>query len=95
MTKGFRKEISMKLFDQYITIFFSLPPTSSHLNPLQVENCDSNSRLVVDEGDNGKFRPERVKALKYIYLKQKIKNKFTINVLVSSSTSFYTFYMGL
>ena len=27
--------------------------------PLQVENCDSNSRLVVDEDDNGKLRPER------------------------------------
>ena len=26
-------------------------PTSSHLHPLQVENCDSNSRLVVDEDD--------------------------------------------
>ena len=30
-----------------------------HLHPLQVENCDSNSRLVVDEDDNGKIRPER------------------------------------
>ena len=29
--------------------FFHLSPTSSHLHPLQVENCDSNSRLVVDE----------------------------------------------
>ena len=32
---------------------------SSHFHPLQVENCDSNSRLVVDEDDNGKFRFER------------------------------------
>ena len=31
---------------------------STHLHPLQVENCDSNSRLVVDEDDNGKFRLE-------------------------------------
>ena len=52
----------MKLFYQYMIIFFSLPPTSSHLHPLQVENCDSNSRLVVDEGDNVKFGPERAKA---------------------------------
>ena len=37
------------------TIFFHLSPTSSHLYPLQVENCDSNSRLVVDENDNGKL----------------------------------------
>ena len=35
-------------------------PSSSHLHPLQVENCDSNSRLVVDKDENGKFRPERV-----------------------------------
>ena len=34
-------------------------PFSSHLHPLQVENCDSNSRLV-NENDNGKFRLERV-----------------------------------
>ena len=26
-----------------------------------MENCESNSRLVVDEDDNGKFRLERVK----------------------------------
>ena len=42
-------------------IFFNLSPTSSHLYPLQVENCDSNSRLVVDEDDNGISRLERVK----------------------------------
>ena len=42
------------------SIFFHFPPTSSHLHPLQGENCDSNSRLVVDEDDNGKFRLERV-----------------------------------
>ena len=51
----------MKLFYGYMVIFFNLSPTSSHLHPLQVENCDSNSRLVVDEDDNGKFRPDRVK----------------------------------
>ena len=43
----------MKLAYQYMAIFFTFPPTSSHPNPLQVENCDSNSRLVVDEDDNG------------------------------------------
>ena len=51
----------MKLFHQFMAIFFNLPPTSSHLNPLQVENCDNNSRLVVDQDDNEKFRLERVK----------------------------------
>ena len=42
------------------TIFFHLSPTVSHLHSLQVENCDSSSRLVVDEDDNGKLRLERV-----------------------------------
>ena len=40
---------------------WNLFTTSNHLHLLQVKNCDSNSRLVVDEDDNGKFRPERVK----------------------------------
>ena len=34
---------------------------SSHLHPLQVENCHSNWWFVVDENDNGKFRLKRVK----------------------------------
>ena len=57
---GFRMKISMQLVHQYMTIFFNFQTTSNHLHPLQVENCDSNSRLVVDEDDNGKFRPEGV-----------------------------------
>ena len=36
-----------------ITIFFSIATHFKHLHPLQVENCDSNSRFVVDEDDNG------------------------------------------
>ena len=44
-----------------ITIsFFHLPPTMSHFHPLQVENCDSNARLVVDVDDNGKIRLKKV-----------------------------------
>ena len=43
-----------------MAIFFNFSPTSSHLRPLQVENCDSNSRLVLDEDDNGKFKLESV-----------------------------------
>ena len=62
----FRTKISMKLVYQYMAIFFTFSPTSSHLHPLQVENCDSNSRLVEDEGDNGKFRLEKVKASFYL-----------------------------
>ena len=53
----------MKLVYQYMAIFFNFPPTSNHLHPLQVENCDSNLRLVVDEDDNGKLRPKRVKII--------------------------------
>ena len=59
-TTDFGMKISMKLVYQYMAIF-NFPPTSSHLHPLQVENCDSNSPLVVEEDDNDKFRPERVK----------------------------------
>ena len=42
----------MKLVYQHKAIFLNFSPTSNHLYPLQVENCDSNSRLVVDEDDN-------------------------------------------
>ena len=38
-------------------------PTSSHLYSLQVENCGSNLRLVLDEDDDSKFRIERVNYL--------------------------------
>ena len=48
-------KISIKL-----AIFFNFAPASNNLHPLQVENCDSNSRLALDEDDNGKFRLERV-----------------------------------
>ena len=54
-------KIPMKLFYKYMAIFFKLSPSLSHSHPLQVENCDSNSRLVVDEDDNGKPRLERIK----------------------------------
>ena len=51
----------MRLVYQHMVIFFNFSPTSSHLRPLHVGNCVSNSRLVVDEDYNGRFRPERVK----------------------------------
>ena len=50
----------MKLIYEYMVIFFDLSPTSSHLYPLQVEYCDSNLRIVVDEDDKSRFRLERV-----------------------------------
>ena len=54
-------EISLKLVYKYMAIFFNFSLTSNHFHPLQVENCDSNSRLVVDEDDYGKLRLERDK----------------------------------
>ena len=55
----------MKLFtnSQIHGNFLKFSSTSSDLHPLQVENCDSNSRLVVDGDDNGKFRLERVRTI--------------------------------
>ena len=53
----------MKLVYQYMALLLNFSPTASHVHSLQVKNCDSNSRLVVDEDDNGKVRPERVKEL--------------------------------
>ena len=53
-------KISKKLVYQCMAIFFNFLTTSNHFHPLQIENCDSNSRLVVDESDNGKLRLERV-----------------------------------
>ena len=50
-------KIFMKLVYQYVAIFFIFSPISNQLHPLQVDNCDSNSRLVVDEDHNGKLNP--------------------------------------
>ena len=58
----------MKLAYQYMTIFFNFTSTLNHLHPLQAENCDSNSRLVVDEVDNGKFRIVRAYYYSLTYL---------------------------
>ena len=54
-------KIYMKLVYQYMAIVLNFQTTSNHFHPLQGDNCDSNSRLVVDEDDNGKFGLERVK----------------------------------
>ena len=56
-------KIYMKLVYQYMVSFFNFKTTSNHLHSLQVENCDSNSRLVVDEDDYGELRLERVKTI--------------------------------
>ena len=46
-----------------MAIFCTFSSTSNHLHPLQNENCDIDSRVVVDEDDNGKFRLQWVKNL--------------------------------
>ena len=77
--QGFRMKIPMKLVYQHI--FCNCSPTSSHLHALQVENCDSNSRLVVDQDDNGKVRLERVKTVAPMmgYYKQQEKTNSVID----------------
>ena len=37
--KGFKRHIFIKLFHEYIVIFFNLSPTSNHIYSLQVEAC--------------------------------------------------------
>ena len=46
-----------------MAIFFNFSPNSNHLHPLQVENCDSNSRLVGDEDDNVKSGLKGVRSI--------------------------------
>ena len=55
----------MKLVYRYMAIFILQINFLNHLHRLQVENCDSNSWLVVDEDDYGKFRLERVKSVTF------------------------------
>ena len=56
----------MELVYQYVVIFFNFQTTSCHLDPLQVENCGSNSRLVVDQDDYGKFRIQGINQLTWL-----------------------------
>ena len=73
----------MKLVYRYIANFFTFPPTSNHLHPLQVENCGSNLRLVMDEDDNGKFKLERVKLLIFLFV-GKIKRLIAVMFMTSN-----------
>ena len=56
LLRGLGRKIFMKPFYQHSQILFDLSFISSHLHPIQVENCDSNSPLVVDKENNGKLR---------------------------------------
>ena len=82
-TKGFRMNISMKLVYQLMEIFFTFSPTSNRLYPLEVENCDSNSWLVVDEDDNvksslkgtfqGAFELENIERYSKVFLNRNVQ----------------------
>ena len=74
-----------KLFYEYIVVFFNLSPPLNHLYPLQVENCGSNSRLVVDEGDNDKFMLERVKVLDCRFAHSFKKRHLHLNIAMQST----------
>ena len=52
----FRFSVDEHFHITYILAFNPLSPHDAlnHRHPLQVENCDSNSRLLVDEDDNVK-----------------------------------------
>ena len=81
----------MKLFYEYTVIFFNLSPTSNHRHPLQVENCDSNSRLVVDEDDNGKSRLQRVKYCGDVQKQKAVTSfcKLTVRLIFGSFQNFW------
>ena len=59
-TKGFRREISMKVVYQYMTIFLIFKPHQIIFIHYKSRIATAKSRLVVDEDDNDKFRLERV-----------------------------------
>ena len=88
--RGFRIKNSMKLVYQYMAIFFNFSPTLNHLHPLQAENCDSNSRLVVDEDENGKLRLERVNYHSYIVFITYLLYYFVINIDLIIHISMHT-----
>ena len=69
--------MSVKLVYQYVVIFFNFETTSNHLHPLQLENCGSNSRLVVDKDDYGKFW-KGFKHVKALYLKKITQLKLSL-----------------
>ena len=61
-----------------MAIFFNFSPTSNHLHPLQVENYDSNSRLVVNEDDNGNLGLKGLKCRILLYKQWRPKGFFNL-----------------
>ena len=63
---------------EYMAIFFTFSTTSSHLHPLQVENCDSNSRFVVNEDDKKNIVNSDLKGLSVNSFKKKLLREMSI-----------------
>ena len=91
-----------------MVIFFNFSPTSNHLHPLQVENCDSNSRLVVNEDDNVKSGLKGFKQLNmsqiydnHLHLGLDLTDNFKHNLIRLKITMYIsepkelTYYTGL
>ena len=66
-----------------MAIFFTFSPTSNHLHPQQVKNCDSNSRLVVDEDDYNRFKSLVYNYHQIIYLMYLFTHPFTYSFIHS------------
>ena len=62
--------------------FFIFSPTSNHLHPLQVENCGSNSRLVVGEDANVK---SGLKGLSADFKISFLFSKYNITTLIKAT----------
>ena len=62
---GFWNNIFHGTFKKKTGYFFICHSAQVIFHSLQVENCDSNSRLVVDEDDNGKLGLKRVNGVKH------------------------------
>ena len=74
----------------HFSLIFS--PTSNHLHPLHVENCDSNSRHVVDEDDNGKFRVKPSSTSSVICLLMLLSVPVEFIIFVLSTLVFFVYY---
>ena len=85
----------MKLFYEYMVIFFNLSTSSSHLYPLQAENCDSNSRLVVDEDDNVKSGTTKKKHVFFLPSVRIRLLPISGKKFISRDTKYFTGYVFL
>ena len=57
-----------ELLCQHMANFFNISPIASHLHPLNFEDYDFDSRLVVNDDLNGKFRFKMAAPLNLVFL---------------------------